>query len=142
MPNPPNRAGGCTAVTVTLRAVTSCGMRWRRNIDIAHSIPVGHAKRIFVLQIVRNSFEPSARARIVSGIDQRYPPWLGHALVHLHSVLFHIESDVRHVQEIIREIFLDEISLVSAANNEIVDSVLRIHFQDVPQDRLARRSRP
>jgi hypothetical protein len=38
------------------------------------------------------------------------------------------------MQEIIREILLDEIIFISATNDEVVDSVLRIHLV-VPQDR-------
>ena len=40
----------------------------------------------------------------------------------------HIEGNVRHVQEIIGEIFLDHIALVAAAHDEIVDAVSRNRF--------------
>ena len=39
------------------------------------------------------------------------------------------------MQEIVREVLLDEIPLISATNDEVVDSVLRIHLENVPQDR-------
>src|SRR5579863_2247372 len=55
--------------------------------------------------------------------------------MHLHSIVLHIESDIRHMQEIVREVLLDEIAFVSTTNDEVVDSVLRIHLENVPQDR-------
>jgi hypothetical protein len=106
-----------------------------RNVDIAYAISVCHAKGILMLEIVSHSPEPSSGTGIISGIDESYTPRLCDALMHLHSVVFHIESDVRHVQEIVREVLLDEISLISATNDEVVDSMLRIHLENVPQDR-------
>src|ERR1700686_1578795 len=75
-----------------------------RNVDIAYSVPVRHAKRILMLKIVSNFPEPSSRARVIAGIDQSYTPGLCDALMHLHAVLFHIESHVRHVQKIVGEV--------------------------------------
>ena len=118
-----------------ISAVSSVEGDGRRYVDVAYTIPVRHAKRILTLEIMGYSSEPSSRTRIIPCIDQSYAPWLCHTLMNLHSILFHIESDVRHVQEIIREILLDEVSLISATNDELVDSVLRVHFEDVPQDR-------
>src|SRR5437660_11084746 len=41
------------------------------------------------------------------------------------------------MQEIIGKVLLDHVPLVSATDNEIVDAVIRIQFQNVPQDRSA-----
>src|ERR1700719_3795924 len=41
------------------------------------------------------------------------------------------------MQEIIGKVLLDHVPLVSAADDEIVDAVIRIRFQNVPQDRSA-----
>ena len=46
-----------------------------------------------------------------------------------------IESDVRHVQGVVREELLDHVALVAKADDEIVDAVGAVHFHDVPQDR-------
>ena len=46
-------------------------------------------------------------------------------------------GDVGHVQEIIGEIFLDDITLVAAADHEIVDAMRRIDLHDVPENGLA-----
>lgn len=51
--------------------------------------------------------------------------------------MLHVERDIRHVQEIVGEVFLDEVSLIAAADHEIMDPMGRIHFHDMPQDRLA-----
>ena len=55
--------------------------------------------------------------------------------MNLHPVLEHIERDIRHVEEVIREIFLDYIAFVPEANHELIDPVVRVDLHDVPQDR-------
>ncbi len=47
----------------------------------------------------------------------------------------HVEGYIGHVQKVVCKILLDEVTLVSATNNELIDSVLRIDLEDVPQDR-------
>jgi hypothetical protein len=39
------------------------------------------------------------------------------------------------VKEVVREVFLDEVALVAAADDEVVDLVLRIDLEDMPKDR-------
>jgi hypothetical protein len=41
------------------------------------------------------------------------------------------------MQEIIREIFLDDVALVAAADHEVVGAVRRVELHDVPEDGLA-----
>jgi hypothetical protein len=62
-------------------------------------------------------------------------PWLGNGVVDDHLVLRHVKGDVGRMEEVVRKILLDDITLVSAADNEIVDAVLRVNFEDVPKDR-------
>jgi hypothetical protein len=38
------------------------------------------------------------------------------------------------MQEVIGEIFLDQVALVAATNHEIIYSVLGVNLHDVPQD--------
>jgi hypothetical protein len=40
----------------------------------------------------------------------------------------------RRGTEIVGKIFLDDVTLVAAADNKIIDSVSRIDLHDVPQD--------
>ena len=49
----------------------------------------------------------------------------------------HVERDVRHVQEVVGEVLLDDVALVAAADDEVVDAVRRVDLHDVPEDRLA-----
>ena len=46
-------------------------------------------------------------------------------LVHFHLVVGHVEGDIGHVQEVVGEVFLDHIALVAAANDEVVDAMVR-----------------
>jgi hypothetical protein len=116
-----------------LSAVALVEGNGRANVEVAYTISVGHTERVFVLEMVGDFLESSSGAGIISGVDQGYAPRLGNALMHLHPVLFQIESDVTHMQEVVREVLLDEISLITATNDEVVDSVLRIDFENVPQ---------
>src|SRR5262245_39754187 len=52
----------------------------------------------------------------------------------LHLVFRHIEGHVRHMQEVIRKVFLDHIALVAKANNEFVEAIKRIELHNVPDD--------
>ena len=54
--------------------------------------------------------------------------------MNLHLVVFHVNGDIRHMQEVVGEILLDDITLVPKANNEVIDAVGRIDFHDVPDD--------
>ena len=57
--------------------------------------------------------------------------------MHFHGVVLHVERDIRHVQEIVREILLDQITAVPKAHHEVVYPVPGINLHDVPEDRLA-----
>jgi hypothetical protein len=41
------------------------------------------------------------------------------------------------VQDVTREVFLDEMALIAAADYEIIDSVGGVHLHDMPQNRFA-----
>ncbi len=36
-------------------------------------------------------------------------------VVNLHALICHVEGDIRHVQEVVGDVFLDQIALVAAA---------------------------
>ena len=135
--NPPKRANGCTAVTVTSfpcflwNATVGC------DIHVAYAVAVGHAEFGFTLKILGDPLEAPAGAGVIARVDKGHAPRLRDALMHLHAVLIHVESDVGHVEEVVGEILLDEVALVPAANDKVVDPVLRVDFKDVPEDRSA-----
>jgi hypothetical protein len=43
--------------------------------------------------------------------------------VNNHVVRSHVEGDVRHVKEVVREVLLDDVALVAKAHDEIADPV-------------------
>ena len=57
--------------------------------------------------------------------------------MNLCAIVGHIKSDVGHVQEIIGEVLLDDVTLITAANHEIVDAMCGVYLHDVPQNRFA-----
>lgn len=56
--------------------------------------------------------------------------------MNLHPVISHIKSNIGHMQEVIGEILLDDITLITATNHKIVNSMCGIYFHDVPENRL------
>ncbi len=104
------------------------------DVDIAHPVAVGHAESLFTSQVVCHLLEPAGGPRMIAGVHQRHIPRLGHALMHFHPVVAEVEGHIRHVQEVVGEILLDHVPLVAAANDEVVNAVLGIDLQDVPQD--------
>ena len=48
-----------------------------------------------------------------------------------------MKGHIAHVQEVIGEILLDHIALVTAADHKLVDAMGAIDLEDVPKDRLA-----
>ena len=55
----------------------------------------------------------------------------------MRGIGLHIEGDVRHVQEVVGKTFLDDVVLIAATNNEIINAMVRVYPHDMPQDRLA-----
>ena len=90
-----------------------------------------------VIDIAPNALEAPTCHGFFASIDQCHPPGFGFQLVNFHAVVRKVERDIRHVQEVVREVFLDQVALVAAANNEVVYSVMGINFHDVPQDGFA-----
>ncbi len=52
----------------------------------------------------------------------------------LHLVVGHVEGDIGHVQEVIREVFLDKVALVTAADNKVVDAMSGVELENVPEN--------
>ena len=109
----------------------------RGYIDVANAIAVGETERFFALQIRCHTFQASACHGVIAGINQRHAPRFGILLVDFHFVVAHVEGHVGHVQEIVGEVFLDQVTLVSATDDEIIHPVGGIDFHHMPQDRLA-----
>ncbi len=107
------------------------------NIDICKAIPVGKTKCLFIFNKIRNPFQTTPGLRFLTRIDQCYTPRFSLSLMHLHLIVLHVERDIGHMQKVVGKVFLDHITLVSAANHKIMDTMSRIRLHDVPQDGFA-----
>ena len=86
--------------------------------------------------VILNSLDSASGHRVKSRINERNLPRLGEIRVNGHlSAVGEVERDIASVQEIVGEKFLYNVLFVSAAYNEIVISVMRIEFHDVPEYR-------
>ena len=81
--------------------------------------------------------EAAARLGLLARVDEGDLPRLGVPLMDLHRVLRHVERDVRHVQEVVGEVFLDDVALEAAADDEVRDAVRRVDLHHVPEQWLA-----
>ncbi len=90
-----------------------------------------------LLKIARDIAQPAAGSGGLAGVDEGNSPGLSNALVDLHSVFLHVEGHIGHMEEVVRKVFFDQIALVAAADDEVVDLVLGIDLEDVPEDRPA-----
>jgi hypothetical protein len=67
--------------------------------------------------------------------DEGDPPRFGTVLMHLHFILDHIKGDIRHVEEIVGKIFLYQVPFIAQTNNEFINALRGINFQNMPDDR-------
>lgn len=109
----------------------------RRDIDIAQPVTIGEAERLSVPKVLPDTPQPPPGHGGLAGIDQRHLPWFGLAAVHLHFVGLHVKGHVRHVQEVIGKVLLDDIPFVTAADDEVMDAMMGIELHDVPENRPA-----
>jgi len=107
-----------------------------RQIDIGYAVAIGEAEAV-VANVLSHAPQATACQRLLSRLNERDAPGLGVTLMHVHAVLAHVERDIGHVEEVVGKILLDDIALVSQANDEIVDPVMRVNLHDVPEDRPA-----
>ena len=57
--------------------------------------------------------------------------------MNLHTVIGNVKGYIGHMQKIIGKILLDDITLIAAANNELINTVGGIYLHDMPEYRLA-----
>src|SRR5690606_39264156 len=103
------------------------------DVDVADAIAVGAAEG-FTVEVVAYAADAAARLRLLPGIDQGDLPGLRGTLVNLHGAVRQIEGHVSMMQEIIREVFLDEVTLVPAAHDEVRMAGGGVQLHDVPQN--------
>src|SRR4029079_16399189 len=103
------------------------------DVDISNAIAIGKTERVVIPYVRRPPLDSSARFGLGAGIDQRHPPRLRSLGMKIDLVVLEIDRDVGGVQEILREILLDQIPFVSKANHELIDAVRRLDLHDVPE---------
>src|SRR4029078_2736201 len=84
-----------------------------------------------------HAIETLARQWVLAAVDQRHAPRLDLLLMYDDTVFRHVEGNVRHMQGIVRKVFLDYVPFVAAADHEIVGAMRRVELHDVPEDWLA-----
>src|SRR6185503_4052524 len=107
------------------------------DVHIADAVAIGEAEGILAGQMRADALEAAAGLRVLAGVNERHAPGFGLLLMHDHRVVGHVEGDVRHMQEVVREILLDDVALVATADHEVVGAVRRVDLHDVPEDRAA-----
>ncbi len=54
--------------------------------------------------------------------------------MHGHVVGVHVKRHIGGMQEVVGKILLDDVALVATADDEVMDAVLGINLQDVPEN--------
>jgi len=107
------------------------------DVDVGNTIAIGHTERLVAFHKLRDLSETPTRSGLLASVDESHPPWFGHGVVDRHRVLGHVEGDVGGVKKIIGEVLLDDVALVAAADDEIVDAVRGVELENVPENRQA-----
>ena len=59
-------------------------------------------------------------------------------MMYLHSIiLIHVESYITSMQKIVRKILFNQVPLVTTTNNELINAIIAIYLQNVPENWLA-----
>ena len=104
------------------------------DVDVSDTVAIGHAEGFARGEVLRDAAETAAGAGVVAGVDEGDAPGLGDGVENFHLVIAHVEGDVGHVEEVVGEVLLDDVALVAAADDEVVDAVLGVELEDVPED--------
>ena len=108
----------------------------RFEIHIAYPVAVGQHKG-FLSNVLPHALDPPAGLGIQPRIHQRHPPGLRHILMNRHLIFRgKIKGYIGSVKVIVREILLDDMSLIAAADHKIVEPEAGIILHDMPQNRL------
>ena len=106
------------------------------DVDVADAVAIRHAEGA-VFHIIGDPLEPPARHRLFARLHDSNGPAFDAVLQHFQPVVLQVEAAVAVTQEIIREVFLDDVALVPAAHNKLINAVGGVNLHDVPQNRSA-----
>ena len=91
---------------------------------------------LLISHIRDHAFQAPASHRVHSGINERYPT-ARNGCGAFRCGFFQIDRDVGRVEEIVGEVLLNQITLLTSTDDKIIDSVMGINLQNVPQNGLA-----
>ena len=104
----------------------------RVQVDVAHAVAVGQQERL-VADVLLHALDARAGLRMEAGVHPRHAPRLRHVLVYRHAVFRReVKRYVAAVQIVIREILLDHVALVAAADDKIVKTERGVDLHDMP----------
>ena len=106
------------------------------DIDITDAVAIGEAECLLTFQVALDALQATASHGFVTGIDQRDFPRFRIARMNFHLIILHVERYVRGVQKIVGKVFLDDITFITAADDEIIHTVSGVRFHNMPQNRL------
>ena len=102
------------------------------DVYIGNTVAIGEAEGTVALEVGLYTLETAAGEGVGTCVNQGDAPGLGFAVVNLPLVGGHVEGDIAGVEEVIRKIFFYQIALVAETDDEIVNAMGRIDFQNVP----------
>src|SRR3954454_17066974 len=107
------------------------------DVDASDTISVGQQEGVVVLEIFPDAMNAFAGHRISAGIGERDLP----ILLGVTGMKFGLwllaeeERRVANIPEIIPEVLLNHLTFVAEAEDELFETVMRIRFHDVPENR-------
>ena len=105
-------------------------------VHIADPVAVGQHKG-FISNILLHALDPPAGLGVQARVHQRHPPGLRNILMDGHVVLGgEIKGHIGPVEVVVCKILLDEMALVAAADDEVMEAKAGVIFHNVPQDGL------
>ena len=106
------------------------------DINICHAISIGQHESI-PIEVFLYSLDTSSCHSIQTGIYQSHLPWFQDIIMYDHLVfLCKIKGNITVVKIIICKPFLDYMLLISTADHKFIKAICRIHFHDMPENRL------
>ena len=105
------------------------------DIHVAQTVAVGQHKSL-VANVFTNALDSPSGHGVETGIDHGHFPRFHTGMMHHQIITFlgKVESDIRAVEEIMGEPFLDVFLPVSGTDDELVMPIMGIQFHDVPED--------
>ena len=104
------------------------------DVNVTYAITVGEAERL-PIEVLLDSLQPTARHRVLPGINQGNAPGFGVTTMVKNLVLMHIDRYVRRAHDIMTEILFNEVAFVAATYYKVINAMSGIDLHDMPQDR-------